>query len=146
MRETGVENRENLPADTYRERSPRRNRRGAALFFVFVWLILIAGGVYGAKWYSDRIQERVSAELERQTADRIALMQQNYDSRISKLETDYQEQIARMESKIEALNELLTFAKDNADSKTDNSNKLYTQLAEVKKQLNELKKNLDVLK
>jgi hypothetical protein len=51
-----------------------------------------------------------------------------------------------MESKIQTLNELLTFAKDNADSKTDNSNKLYTQLAEVKKQLNELKRNLDVLK
>jgi len=73
-------------------------------------------------------------------------MQQDFDARIIKMETDYQERLAQMESKIQALNELLTFAKDNADTKTDNSNKLYTQLAEVKKQLNELKKSLDVLK
>jgi len=146
MRETGAETRENVPTDTYRERSPRRNRRGAALFFVMLWLVLIAGGAYGAKWYSDRIQDRVSANLADQTASRIALMQEDYDERITKLENDYKEQMTQMEGKIQALNELLTFAKDNADTKTDNSNKLYTQLAEVKKQLNELKKNLDVLK
>ncbi|XID90130.1 hypothetical protein ACF3MZ_16385 [Paenibacillaceae bacterium WGS1546] len=85
-------------------------------------------------------------ELERQTASQIAALQQDYDERITRLEGGFQEQLGQMESKIEALNELLTFAKDNADTKTDNSNKLYTQLAEVKKQLNELKKSLDVLK
>jgi len=111
-----------------------------------LWLILIGGGVFGAKWYSDRIQEQVSSDLERQTAGQIAAMQQDYNERIDKLENDYKDQMAQMEGKIQALNELLTFAKDNADTKTDNSNKLYTQLAEVKKQLNELKKSLDVLK
>jgi hypothetical protein len=36
--------------------------------------------------------------------------------------------------------------KDSASSKTDNSNQLYTQLADVKKRLDELKANLDMLK
>ncbi len=62
------------------------------------------------------------------------------------LETGYTSDLAELKAKVDALNELLTFTKDNADSKTDNSNKLYTQLNEVKKQLNELQKNLDVLK
>ena len=146
MRDLGVENNQTVPAETYRERSPRRKRKGAAIFFAILWLALIAGGVYGTKWYSDRIQQQVSADLERQTAAQIAAMQQDYDGRIAKLETDFAEQMAQLESQVQTLNELLTFAKDNADTKTDNSNKLYTQLAEVKKQLNDLKKSLDVLK
>ncbi|MFC4598648.1 hypothetical protein [Cohnella hongkongensis] len=146
MRETGAEANPTVPPDIYPERPPRRKRRGAALFFVILWLALIAGGVYGTKWYSDRIQRQVSIDLERQTAGQIAAMQQDYETRIAKLETDFQEQMTQLESKVDTLNELLTFAKDNADTKTDNSNKLYTQLAEVKKQLNELKKSLDVLK
>jgi uncharacterized protein HemX len=146
MRETGLETTQTVQHDTYPERAPRRKRRGAMLFFALLWLILIAGGITGAKWYSDRIQEQVSADLERQTAGQIAAMQKDYDARMTRMENDYKEQLTQMESKIQTLNELLTFAKDNADSKTDNSNKLYTQLAEVKKQLNELKRNLDVLK
>lgn len=146
MRDLGVETNQTVPANTYKERSSRSKRKGAALFFVILWLALIAGGVYGTKWYSDRIQQQVSANLEHQTAAQIAAMQQDYEGRITKLETDFQEQMTKLESQVQTLNELLTFAKDNADTKTDNSNKLYTQLAEVKKQLNELKKSLDVLK
>lgn len=146
MRELGAERNQTTLTDTYRETPPRKKRRGAFLVFAILWLVLIAGGVTGAKWYSDRIQQQVSSDLERQTASQIASMQQDYDIRMTKLESDYKEQLAQMGSKIEALNELLTFAKDNADTKTDNSNKLYSQLAEVKKQLAELKKSLDVLK
>jgi hypothetical protein len=51
-----------------------------------------------------------------------------------------------LEAKVEQLNQLLAFTKDNASSKVDNSNQLYSQLAEVKKKLEELQKNLDVLK
>ncbi|WP_372629929.1 hypothetical protein [Cohnella sp.] len=141
-----METNQTVPADTYRERSSRRRRKGVALFFVLLWLALIAGGVYGTKWYSDRIQQQVSANLERQTASQIAAMQKDYESRIAELEADFQGQMAQLDGQVQTLNELLTFAKDNADTKTDNSNKLYTQLAEVKKQLNELKKSLDVLK
>jgi len=146
MRELGVETTNTTLTDTFRETPPRKKRRGAFLFFVVLWLILIVCGVTGAKWYSDRIQQQVSVDLGRQTSAQIALMQQDYNDRITALENGYKEQLGQMESKIEALNELLAFTKDNADTKTDNSNKLFTQLAEVKKQLNELKKSLDVLK
>jgi hypothetical protein len=125
---------------------PRKKTRSALIFYAIVWVVLIAGGIAGAKAYSEHIQRQVSADLERQTASQIAIMQLNYDTRMTKLENGYKEQLAQMEGKIQSLNELLTFTKDNADSKTDTSNKLYTQLAEVKKQLNELKKSLDVLK
>ncbi|MBB6675542.1 hypothetical protein [Cohnella nanjingensis] len=132
--------------DTYPETPPRKRTKSALLFYAVLWMVLVAAGVLGAKAYSDHIQRQVAADLERQTASQIAAMQQDYDGRIDKLETGYKASLAQMESKIEALNELLTFTKDNADTKTDNSNKLYTQLAEVKKQLAELKKSLDVLK
>ncbi|TFE25833.1 hypothetical protein [Cohnella luojiensis] len=145
MGNTGVESNATL-TETYRETSPRKKRRGAFFIFAIAWLVLIASGVAGAKWYSERIQNNVTSDLERQTSAQIALMQQDYDARLTKLEAGYKEQMAQMEGKIQALNELLTFTKDNMDTKTDNSNKLYTQLAEVKKQLNELKKSLDVLK
>jgi uncharacterized coiled-coil protein SlyX len=143
MRDSSVQT---ASPDTYRETSPRKRTRGAFIFYAILWIILVTAGVAGAKAYSDHIQQQVSADLERQTAGQIAMMQQDYDSRITKLETRYTDQLALMEGKIEALNELLTFTKDNADSKTDNSNKLYTQLAEVKKQLTQLKKSMDLLK
>jgi peptidoglycan hydrolase CwlO-like protein len=146
MRNTGEESSAALLTETYRETSPRKKRRGAFFIFAIVWLVLIASGVTGAKWYSERIQNNVTADIERQTSAQIALMQQDYDARLTKLEAGYKEQLTKLEGKIQALNELLTFTKDNMDTKTDNSNKLYTQLAEVKKQLNELKKSLDVLK
>ncbi|UUZ93069.1 hypothetical protein LJK87_49025 [Paenibacillus sp. P25] len=53
--------------------------------------------------------------------------------------------MAKMQAKIDSINELLAFTKDSASSKTDNSNQLYTQLADVKKKLDDLKKNLDAL-
>lgn len=55
-------------------------------------------------------------------------------------------EVKELESKVQSFNELLTFTKDNATSKTDNSNKLYTQLNEVKKQLNTLQQKMDLLK
>ncbi|MFC5407030.1 hypothetical protein [Cohnella soli] len=135
-----------IPQDTYRETRSGHKKRNTFFFFLALWIVLIACGTLGAKWYSDRIQQQVTLDVSKQTAVQISELQQRYETRISELESGYQQQIAKMDSKIQSLNELLTFAKDNADTKTDNSNKLYTQLAEVKKQLAELKKSLDVLK
>lgn len=134
------------PIESNRQSSPRKRNPAMAVVFVLLWLVLIAGGVTGAKLYSDRIQNDVAANLEAQTASQISQMQRDYDARMTKLEEDYKAQLALMEGKIQSLNELLEFTKDNADTKTDNSNKLYSQLADVKKQLTELKKSLDVLK
>ncbi|ACS99532.1 MULTISPECIES: hypothetical protein [unclassified Paenibacillus] len=131
---------------SYETKSRKATKQRAFVIFVCVWVILIAAGLTGAKLYSEHVQKQISADVERQTAAQIAEMQKQYDDRIAKVETGYKEELSQLESKVEALNELLTFTKDNADVKTDNSNKLYTQLNEVKKKLNELQKNLDVLK
>ncbi|MGO4109602.1 hypothetical protein [Paenibacillus sp. YAF4_2] len=129
------------------ETNPRKAvKQRSFVIFVCVWIILIASGITGAMLYSEHVQQQIAADVERQTASQIAEMQKQYEDRIAKLETDYKAELSQLDSKVEALNELLTFSKDNADVKTDNSNKLYSQLNEVKKKLNELQKNLDVLK
>ncbi|RJE88674.1 hypothetical protein D3P07_11840 [Paenibacillus sp. 1011MAR3C5] len=135
-------------ATTGRKETSTRKKKGNAAFLLFIgiWILLIGGGLFGAKLYTDKMQRDITADIHRQTSAQIADMQKAYDGRLAELETTYAGEITLLKEKIDALNELLTFTKDNADSKTDNSNKLYTQLNEVKKQLNELKKSLDVLK
>ncbi|MGO4540128.1 hypothetical protein [Paenibacillus sp. YIM B09110] len=143
MNDIALDSRTGVSTDMTR----RKKRNGRALIlFACLWLVLISSGIYGAKWYTDRIQQNISESLEQQTASQITAMQQTYEARMKELETNYTADIADLGAKVDALNELLTFTKDNADSKTDNSNKLYTQLNEVKKQLNELQKSLEVLK
>jgi multidrug efflux pump subunit AcrA (membrane-fusion protein) len=127
-------------------RTARSRSKRSFVVFIGVWIVIIGCGLFGAKLYTDRIQQNLTAQLERQTSAQITAMQQTYDARLEQMETSYAADLAELTSKVDALNELLNFTKDNADSKTDNSNKLYTQLNEVKKQLAELKKNLDVLK
>lgn len=124
----------------------KKRSKSAVIVFLAVWVLLIVGGLYGAKVYTDQMQRDITADIERQTAAQITEMQKAYDGRIAEMETAYQGEIAQLKEKVDSLNQLLTFAKDNADTKTDNSNQLYTQLNEVKKQLDELKKSLDVLK
>jgi len=143
MNDLQVEN-----ATTSRQGASTRKKKGSTSFLVFIgiWIVLIGGGLFGAKLYTEKVQRDITADIEQQTAAQIAGMQKTYDTRLAALESTYQGEITLMKEKIDALNELLTFTKDNADNKTDNSNKLYTQLNEVKKQLNELKKSLDVLK
>ncbi|QAY67062.1 hypothetical protein [Paenibacillus protaetiae] len=127
--------------------SPRRKKNNRAfLLFVAIWAFLIGAGISGAVIYSNHMKQQLAQELEQQTASQIAGLQADYEQRIAKMDTDYKSQLADLQTKVDALNELLNFTKDNADTKTDNSNKLYTQLSEVKKQLDALQKNLDVLK
>lgn len=137
---------EKRTASTVENMTRRKKSNRTLLLFICLWMLIIACGIAGAKLYSDRMQRTLAADLERQTAGQIAAMQQAYEARLVQMETSYAADLAELQAKVDALNELLTFTKDNADSKTDNSNKLYTQLSEVKKQLAELKKNLDVLK
>ncbi|MEF2246526.1 hypothetical protein [Paenibacillus sp. IITD108] len=126
---------------------PRKKRDPIALaIFIAIWLLLIGGGIFGAKWYGDHTRQQIASAIEAQTKSELLALQEAYDDKLAELDKQYEVRMTELTGKVDALNELLTFTKDNADSKTDNSNKLYTQLNEVKKQLNELKKNLDVLK
>lgn len=113
-----------------------------ARWFLLVWVVLIALFVYAAYEYSQRLQEQTVSALQAQTQAQMAELRSDYEKQFSALN----EQVAALQSKVDSFNELLTFTKDNASSKTDNSNKLYTQLDEVKSQLGELQKKMDLLK
>ncbi|OUM94853.1 MAG: hypothetical protein A9Z00_09160 [Thermobacillus sp. ZCTH02-B1] len=137
---TGAE----MPARASRKKASAS--RAAALLFVFVWLLLIAGGAAGAAWYADELRARMTADIERQTAERIAAMQREVETRMAELEASFRADIDAVEAKVNELNELLTFTRDNATGEKDDRNLLYTQLHEVKEKLEQLEKQLDVLK
>ncbi|MBW7474340.1 hypothetical protein K0T92_06255 [Paenibacillus oenotherae] len=125
-----------------------RRRKGKATLplFLSIWMLLIASGVIGAIWYTDQIKQNITTEVSQQTAKQIAAMQAKYEAQLKGMETSFSSEITKVQGKVDALNQLLEFSKDNASSKTDNSNKLYTQINEVKKRLAQLQKDLDVLK
>lgn len=116
------------------------------LLLVGAWLVLVAGGIGGTVWYTGKLKSDITADVQAQADRQIAALKTDYESRIGQMEAKYTTQITGLSGKVDALNELLTFTKDNAGTKTDNSNKLYTQINEVKRQLDELEKTLELLK
>ncbi|RUS47856.1 hypothetical protein ELR57_07275 [Cohnella sp. AR92] len=126
--------------------TPRRAPKKSIVPFLLLWIVLIGAGAAGAYLYTEHLKEQISSDLQAQTAKQIETMQQDYRQRLDSLQASYKEEMTDLSSKVESLNELLTFNQDNVNDKTDNSNKLYTQIAELKKQIDALKKNLDVLK
>lgn len=123
-----------------------RKGRGRAYIALFIlWAVLIGLGVWGAKLYTDHLRQQITADIAAQTNAQLAVIQQNYEKQVGELKESIAGDMTKMQTKIDAVNELLAFTKDSANSKTDNSNQLYTQLADVKKKLDELKKNLDAL-
>lgn len=116
------------------------------LLFFTSWFFLIASGVLGTMLYTEKLKEQLSAQLASQTEAQLQHMHTVYQQQLDQLKTSVSTDITAMQAKVDSFNELLAFTKDSANSKTDNSNQLYTQLAEVKKKLDELKQNLDVLK
>ncbi|MFC7748374.1 hypothetical protein ACFQWB_00245 [Paenibacillus thermoaerophilus] len=116
------------------------------MLFSIGWFLLIGLGAGGTMLYTDHLRAKTAAELSAQTQSQINEMKAQYDSRFNELQTATSQELAALQTKVDKLNELLAFAKDSMSDKTDNSNQLYTQLEEVRKQLDELKSNLDVLK
>jgi len=136
-----------IQTSTYnRQEQVKRRSRSTFPLFLAVWMILIAGGVVGTLWYTGKMKTQMQTEISQQTAKQISAMQTDYQNRIKQLETSFAGEITKVQGKVDALNQLLEFTKDNANDKTDNSNQLYTQINEVKKKLAELQKSLDVLK
>ncbi len=128
----------------------RRNKkeRGTmkALIFLFIWLLLISGGIYGGKVYMENVKQEITTDVQRQTQAELTKVQAHYAEQIQQLETELKAELDKLQSQVQTFNELLTFANDSAKDETDNSNQLYTQLEAVKKQLNQLEENLEVLK
>lgn len=113
---------------------------------IFAWVFLIACGIVGAKLYSDHLRHQITAQIAEQTKQQLDAIAADYQTQVDDLKTSMAGDMSKLQTKVDALSELLAFTKDSANSKTDNSNQLYTQLSDVKKKLDELQKNLDVLK
>lgn len=88
------------------------------------------------------MKEQVVVQLQQDTRQKMAAFKAEYDQRFNELVQEMDE----MQSKVQSFNELLTFTKDQASGKTDNSNKLYSQLSQVEKQLKELERKMELLK
>lgn len=128
-----------LGAETTRKRKPRRL---SPKWIVLIWILLIGAGTASAYLYSDYLKDSMMSELDAKWQARTNALKADYTTQLTALGT----QVSDLQSKVDAFNELLEFTKDNTTTKTDNSNKLYTQLNEVKQQLADLKKKMELLK
>ncbi|GGF73772.1 hypothetical protein GCM10010912_18740 [Paenibacillus albidus] len=130
------------------ESKPVQSRRAAARnglsvkWFLLFWMIVIGIGVYAVYSYTNHLKQQVLSELSTQSQQQLTVLKTDYEARIATLS----EEVKALQNTVQTFNELLTFTKDNQSAKTDNSNKLYTQLSEVRKQLDALKKEMDLLK
>jgi hypothetical protein len=132
------ENSRNVKTSTQRKKKYK--------LFIFAWIMLVGMGLTGAYYYTNYLKTQLTADLAQQNHNQLQIIQADYQKQLGDLKASVNQEMVVLEGKVEQLNQLLAFTKDNANSKVDNSNQLYSQLAEVKKKLEELQKNLDVLK
>jgi hypothetical protein len=121
-------------------------RKKTYKLLIFAWFMLVGMGLTGAYYYTNYLKKQLTADLAQQNHAQLQTIQADYQKQLEDLKASVNQEMVVLEAKVEQLNQLLAFTKDNASSKVDNSNQLYSQLAEVKKKLEELQKNLDVLK
>lgn len=120
----------------------RRTKRPSVKLVLLTWFLLIAVGVTSAYLYSNYLKRSMLEQLDASWQTRVAAMQADYTSQLSSLSAEVKD----LQNKVQSFNELLEFTRDNSSDKSDNSNKLYSQLSEVKKQLAQLQKKMDLLK
>jgi peptidoglycan hydrolase CwlO-like protein len=138
---------ESATANSFPRTSKATRVKKKTYVFLFVgWVMLIAVGVTATMMYTEHLRQQISTDIAQQTQQQLQVIQQDYQKQVSELRDSVSTDMKTLQAKVDSLNELLAFTKDSANSKTDNSNQLYTQLADVKKKLDELTKNLDVLK
>ncbi|MNQ82303.1 hypothetical protein D3C85_973520 [compost metagenome] len=139
---------ENVSANSFPRSTSKATRvKKKTYILLFVgWVMLIAVGVAATMMYTEHLRQQISTDIAQQTQQQLQVVQQDYQKQVSQLKDSVTSDMKTLQAKVDSLNELLAFTKDSANSKTDNSNQLYTQLADVKKKLDELTKNLDVLK
>lgn len=129
-------------SDIHHTRSDKGKIRSSVKWFLVMWIVLIALGVTGTYYYSNHLQQQMIKQLQVHTEHQIDALKNDYEKQLTTISSE----VAALQGQVQSFNELLTFTKDNASNKTDNSNKLYTQLSEVKKQLEALQKKMDLLK
>ena len=129
-------------SDIHHTRSGKEKTRSSVRWFMVMWILLITLGVVGTYYYSNHLQQQMINQLQAHTQHQIDTLKNDYEKQLTTISSE----VAALQEQVQSFNELLTFTKDNASNKTDNSNKLYTQLSEVKKQLDALQKKMDLLK
>jgi hypothetical protein len=122
------------------------SRKKTYKLMIISWLMLVGCGMGGAFLYTNYLKTELIADLAKQNQIQLQSIQADYQSQLESLKTSMEKEMTNLQVKVDELNQLLAFTKDNASSNKDNSNQLYTQLAEVKKKLIELQKNLELLK
>ncbi|MEK4434879.1 hypothetical protein [Paenibacillus sp. FSL K6-2862] len=130
------------PSDIHHTRRAKGKAGSSVKLFLVMWIVLIALGVVGTYYYSNHLQKQMLSQIQAHNQQQIAALKADYENQL----TTISKEVADLQGQVQSFNELLTFTKDNASDKTDNSNKLYTQLSEVKKQLETLQKKMDLLK
>ncbi|MBD8499790.1 MULTISPECIES: hypothetical protein [Paenibacillus] len=123
-------------------RSRTKANRVSPAWFLLFWFVMIAVGITATYYYSQHMKQSMIEQVQAQTNAQITSMQRNYEKQLKQMN----EKLDQLQSKVQSFNELLEFTKDNASNKTDNSNKLYSQLNEVKKQLAALQQKMELLK
>lgn len=118
-----------------------KNKRSVRMFLI-VWVFIITIGVSAAYFYSNHLKQQMVMEMKTYTNEQLIAVKQEYQIQIE----DIAAEITAIQEQVKTFNELLTFTKDNAGNTSDNSNQLYTELREVKKQLDTLQKKMDLLK
>ncbi|MFD1178447.1 hypothetical protein ACFQ3W_19400 [Paenibacillus puldeungensis] len=125
--------------------NPTRNRKKkgpSVAMILLTWVLLIGIGTVSALIYSNHLKNSMMDQLDAKWQSQTAVMKADYSKQLTALSKE----VKGLQSKVDTFNELLTFTKDNTSKKTDNSNKLYSQLKEVKQQLATLQKKMDLLK
>ncbi|WP_028589478.1 hypothetical protein [Paenibacillus massiliensis] len=130
------------PSTVPASRRSERMKSPSVKAFLILWVVLIVAGIAATYLYSNHLKQEMLFQVQGHVDQQMAGLQAEYEQKFDVMSTEMDE----LQGKVDSLNELLTFTKDNASDKTDNSNKLYTQLAEVKKQLDTLQKKMDLLK
>jgi peptidoglycan hydrolase CwlO-like protein len=128
------------PSAEYRRSTSRKGTSVKA--FLLLWFIFIILGALATYLYSNHLKQEMLNEMQTHTDQQIQALKADYEKQLAVLSKE----VSGLQGKVQSFNELLTFTKDNANSKTDNSNKLYTQLNEVKQQLSTLQKKMGLLK
>lgn len=134
-----------MPQAPIRSGKPKQVKSRTYVILIAAWVVLVGSGIWGAKAYTDYLQQQIKSDLAAQIEKQLAAVQEDYQKQIGDLKQSMAADMNKLQTKIDSVNELLSFTKDSASSKIDNSNQLYTQLADVTKKLDDLKKQLDAL-
>lgn len=133
-------------AEKRKQRTKKRRNRLILFNFFMLWLLLIVGGFYGAYMYMNQAEARIIEQMRQETEQKLQTLESSYEQRISELDSSYEEKLASLSEQINELNQLLTFVKDNSSDKNADSNQLYSQINEIKAQLQKLQKSMELLK